>query len=348
MSEVTINTYKVDSVSPHPNADKLEIVRFGVNQTCEAKGLYQPGDVVAHFPPDILIPDRIGQQLGVAQYLKSAVYPGLLQPTHCRVGAIRLRGEPSFGFILKVKEEPGVDLTERFQGKKHEPPEPAFWKSSVLAAGHPLFQKYTDIQSYYKYPHAIEPDTYVRFTEKIHGTCSRVALIEGVFYVGTHHTCIKERDNKDRRSLYWGPFDLLENTLIELSKRFSGQPIIIYGEIFGSKIQRIDYGILGSTGYNVFDICINGRYLDWDSLQIIVKEFGLLFVPVLYEGPYTAAAVEQYVNGPATYASNCAFKGREGIVITPQIEQFSNILHGRAILKAVSVDYLQTRTSDSH
>jgi hypothetical protein len=37
----------------------------------------------------------------------------------------------------------------------------------------------------------------------------------------------------------------------------------------------------------------------------------------------------------------CKFKGREGIVITPLEEQFSDSIGGRLILKAVSSDYYE-------
>jgi len=39
----------------------------------------------------------------------------------------------------------------------------------------------------------------------------------------------------------------------------------------------------------------------------------------------------------------CAFKGREGCVITPQVEQFYAPTGGRLILKSVSADYLDRK-----
>jgi RNA ligase (TIGR02306 family) len=150
MSDLSILAVKVDAIYPHINADKLEIVKIGAYQTCETKGKYQVGDVVAHFPPDILIPPKVAVQLGVENYLKDAVYPGDSEKSRCRVGAIRLRGAASFGFLvpaqrrdicdtIKVDVEAGTDLTDRFHGVKYEPPEPEWFRVGDNAKNDPRF-----------------------------------------------------------------------------------------------------------------------------------------------------------------------------------------------------------------
>jgi hypothetical protein len=73
--------------------------------------------------------------------------------------------------------------------------------------------------------------------------------------------------------------------------------------------------------------------------------FGILTVSVLYEGVFFPGLVDKYVSGPTSIAPpddiRCAFRGREGIVITPLEEQFSDSIGGRLILKAVSSDYYE-------
>jgi len=54
--------------------------------------------------------------------------------------------------------------------------------------------------------------------------------------------------------------------------------------------------------------------------------------------------VEHFTCGPSTFDGiKSKFKGREGIVITPLIETWSECLQGRAILKHVSADYLNRK-----
>ena len=42
------------------------------------------------------------------------------------------------------------------------------------------------------------------------------------------------------------------------------------------------------------------------------------------------------------------FKGREGIVITPVVEAYSEVLRGRMILKSKSADYLDRKNAQDN
>jgi len=701
MSTLRIDAVTVDAVEPHPNADKLDVVTIGGYKVCEQKGKYAPGDTVAFFPPDILLPPHIALQLGVANYLKDAIYPGDFKKSKCRVGAIRLRGVPSFGFILKLNVPVGTDLTERFYGVKYEPPEPTWYTTGLHAKGDVRFHIYTDISNWRKYPNAIPVGTPVRLTEKVHGcvvaqtrirmadggnkyirdiqpgefvigyknrqptpskvikvwkngysndwlkiqfsrhrvgrgsnfgnitctpnhqflqpdanyknasqlkigdkvallrsdwylspvqeqillgkllgdgtlslssvnhhvtfghvnqvlvewTCrglgdlitpykdtrisgygslmyrarthtssfisekfqdfiqdgkkvvpvwvaneltplaiafwymddgslghhsnqedranfavcgftkedcdvlieglrkynikaiyyqaegysrlrlnaddaerlflliapyipsalqyklperyrghegwlpdpgvsykqaviwqsivsimsvnksqqrwdletethnylpssvvthnsnSRVGLINGEYMCGSHKTSLKPEDKNGRLSVYWMPLTADMKSMLSCISNGS-RNTIIFGEIYGSKVQFMDYGIAGRDGYRVFDISVDGVYLPWSEVVYYTTRFCIPRVPLLYEGPFSQEVVEQLVDGPTTVVPveevNCSFKGREGVVITPLEECYSPELNGRMILKAVSVDYLATRKSDSH
>lgn len=701
MSDLCIMAVKLDEVLPHPNADRLDLLRFGSYTVCDGRGKYMAGDIIAHFPPDMLIPNTLAKQLGVEQYLKEAIYPGDAYKSKCRVSAIRLRGCPSFGFILPVDAQPGDDLTERFHGVKFEPPEPLWYTQGQPAKHDPRFHCYTEIESWYnpRNKKAIPDGTPVRITEKIHGcvvsqtrvrmadgsnkyirgiqpgeyvigvdeggklvpskvlqifqngplsdwlkikflrqgvghgnsfgsiTCtpnhqfliggayipasnlkvgdellvlrgdwqlgytqeqillgkmlgdgslakimssahiawghvnraltdwtakglgdlttnardiqrsgygsliyrarthnslfilnkfgsfiregrkvvpewvsdelspislafwymddgslghhvsqedrahfavcgfteqdcqvlirglrrfniiaryyssggysrlrlnandaeklfalivpyipselqyklperyrgchawlpqslgsyttnlipqkvtsiesiskiqqrwdletethnylpsnivthnsnSRVGLIGGEFMCGSHKLNMKEFDKNDKPSTYWQPLTTnLKDMLYCLAE--GGKNVIAFGEIFGSKVQCMDYGIIGRGGYRLFDISVNGEYLPWEEVEYYATRFCVPTVPLLYTGPFTDELVNQFVDGPTTVAVEVKskFKGREGIVITPLVESFSPELGGRMILKAISVDYLQNRKTDSH
>jgi RNA ligase (TIGR02306 family) len=244
-------------------------------------------------------------------------------------------------------------MTERFHGVKFEPAESAFYKNECCAKGDPRFHTYTDIQNYRKYSRAIPDGTAVRITEKIHGTNSRIGIIDGEFMCGSHNTVKKQLDKAGNISTYWSP--LVNNLnlggmLEELAE--GGHNVIAFGEIFGSKVQFLDYGVVGRDGYRLFDISVDGQYLDWKVIQWWTQKYGIPLVPLLYEGPLTPEIVNQYVDGPTTVVEpekvHSQFKFREGCVITPLVEQYSPMIGGRMILKAVSVDYLEKRKTDSH
>jgi hypothetical protein len=78
----------------------------------------------------------------------------------------------------------------------------------------------------------------------------------------------------------------------------------------------------------------DGHFLDYDdALGGARSDF---LVPVLYRGPYSDRVVEDLIAGPSTVEG--ATNRREGVVIKPVKERFSERLCGRLILKAV--DYL--------
>jgi hypothetical protein len=109
------------------------------------------------------------------------------------------------------------------------------------------------------------------------------------------------------------------------------------------------YGyVKGQRGYRAFDIAINNLpfgkalYIDFDMKVELFKQFGIEMVPVLYRGLFSPEILEEYTSGSTTLCppENLTFKGREGIVVTPVKEQFSEVLLGRLILKSLSADYL--------
>ncbi len=378
MSETPIEVVVVKAVLPHPQADRLEIAKVLDTQFVTAKGDFTPGDLCVYFPPDMLIPESVGEILGISNYLKPTVYPGDLEKSKCRIGAIRLRGVASFGFGISVyvlaidgdsshslvcswdKCTEGTDVTEVFSGVKYQPPVTHCRGDSMRQPG--VFHKYTDIQHFYRYASAIPAGTPVRITEKIHGTNSRVGRVmdDGFeFMCGTHRRRVKPKDTHGRASLYWVPLtedmqDMLEfiaragefRLSVDVNTEEPPKPanVIVFGEIYGNKVSSMDYATPCGKGYRVFDISVNGEYLDWPDVHTYCSLFDIETVPVLYQGPFSPELVDRYINGPTTLADpekiRCKFKGREGIVITPLQEQYSEQV-GRMILKAVSADYYE-------
>jgi RNA ligase (TIGR02306 family) len=354
---------------PHSNADKLEIAKVAGTQTIIVKGQFKAGDLCVYFPPDILLPGDVSDQLGVAKYLKTAVWEGFSFP--CRVAATRLRGVPSYGFVQPCCTAwcIGTDVTDAFRAGKYEPPARIYrgygggtgevWGGLEREPAN--FHRYTDIQHYRKYRYLLPAGTPVRITEKIHGTNSRVGLLkidgEWQFLAGSHKTARKQIDPEGRESVYWAPLQRAGVLQLLTDLCNNGHPtgpandVILFGELYGPGVQDLDYGVpAGEIGWRLFDISFNGRYLDWSIVKDCCREYGIEMVPLLYEGSFDSALVDALTYGPTTVADESSvrakFKGREGIVITPLIEEACCI--GRLILKSVSADYLDRKGAEDN
>lgn len=350
MSKVFVEVVTVDALVPHPNADRLEIAKVLGTQVCVQKGSYKVGDLAIYFPPDMILPEVQSAELGVQQYLKE------IGGVRCRVGAARLRGVPSYGFLAKVPDlfivQVGDDVSIHYDAVKYEPPVKVARDGGVHAPCPfhlpevPNFHRYTDIQHYYRYAKALEPGTPVRITEKIHGANCRVGLIkidgEFDFVAGSHRKRLKH-PGTERQCAYWAAIDT--PGVMELLSALCDEQhdVVIYGEIFGPGVQDMDYGQEGRA-FRVFDISIDGRYIDADHLKEACDLFGVEMVPVLYEGPWNPELLEDLTHGTSVVGPHRGkFKGREGVVITPLTETYSDYLGGRLVLKSVSADYLDRK-----
>jgi RNA ligase (TIGR02306 family) len=354
MSDTPIEVVVVEAVEAHPHADRLEIVTVLGTKFISGKGDLRPGESCVYFPPDMLIDPDVAVALEVDTYLKHAQYKDQLIKTKCRIGAIRLRGIPSFGFGIPIAKLPTPywvssvgpnDVTAVFGGVKYQPPVHESLRGGNLASCPEEFHRYTSIQHFYRNARYLKPGTRVRITEKLHGTNSRVGLIntgdEAVFMWGSHRT----RKSSDG-SVYALPLTTDMRDMLQFISCCNEHNVIVFGEIYGAGVQAMDYGTGMGRGYRVFDISVNGEYLDWGDVFTFCELFDIDTVPVLYTGTFTYELIDRFIDGPTTMADTddirCKFKGREGIVITPLIEQPAGGRRGtRLILKAVSADYYE-------
>jgi len=247
MSKTIISVERVNEVNHHPDADRLDVVQVLGYQVITGRDNFKVGDSAIYFPPDMLIPNSIAVDLGVDTYLKHAVYPGDIGKSQCRVGACRLRGLPSHGFLIPTPDwaadmEFGTDVTNDFCGKKYEPPVRQGCGDVERESGN--FPQYTSIENIQRYGDRIEEGTEVVITEKIHGTNVRMGYVqddtpEGPvwnFAAGSHKVRRKEGSG-----LYWKFMtEEIKHLLMELHNISLGASIIVYGEIFGTGIQDLD------------------------------------------------------------------------------------------------------------
>ena len=358
MSQCFPEIVRIDDVKVHSNAEKLELAIIRGTQVVVGKGYLKPGEKVVYFPPDLLLPDKLAEDLKVTKYLKHSTFPGSLYKTQCRVGAVRLRGEGSYGFVVKLDEiapfadglpgtEEGADLTAVLKTVKYEPPVRTAgygFASAPAAPAFPQFHEYTSIEHLWRYEKCFLEGETVVITEKIHGTNSRVGVIdvdgEFRFFAGSHHVNRKP-PSPTIQCVYWEP---LENgNLLELLNNLCNEQhnVIVFGEIYGHGVQDMDYGVeKGKRGFRVFDISINGKYVDFPFLREACAAHEVEMVPVVYEGPFSLDTVKEHTSGPALAGNHSGkFKGREGVVVKPIYERFDERLYGRLILKSVCADY---------
>ena len=357
MSTLIIEVCAVEEIAPIPDADRIERIRVKNWWCVSGKGHYKVGDKAVYVPPDSLIPKDLAERWGISKYC-SPVKENGVNVEGFRVRACRFRGMASFGTIQDPDDLSwpiGHDVKEHYGITKYETP----MRSNEGDSASPLavFHAYTSIENIGNFPNVFSENEEVIITEKIHGTNSRVGLaINGrdvEFMAGSHSVRRKEFNDSGVRSRYWLPFNLnpescaLRTLLNKIwLSQAANKSVIVFGEIFGAGIQDMTYGGNG-VFFRVFDIAVDDIYLDYDVVKEYLKDTGIELVPLLYRGPFSIEKVSELVDGPTTVcdpsAIKSSFKGREGVVIKSAKERFDRNFGGRAILKAISVDYLSRR-----
>lgn len=357
---------KIDNIEEHPNADRLEIAYIGGWKTIVQKNKFNSGDNVVFFPPDSILVESLHSHLGITNYCAQIKDSGNKR----RVRATRLRSITSYGTIAPVKSieqyckdnnklwgKQSVIKTLKFLFTEHKTVEenltivlevehyepPVKISKGGNAKACQSFHTYTKIAHWRDYPDVLKEDDEIVITSKIHGTSWRAGLCEDfILMAGSHY-----RRKKSGEGLYWQPLqwypqiqDLLEKIHQETKKS-----VVIFGEIYGSGVQKMTYGLKdGKKDLRVFDISVDGVYINYEEMLGYCQKFDIPIVPSLYIGKYSARIVEDFTDGPVVICKPeevvGKFKGREGVVIRPVKERYSEEMQGRVILKSVSADYL--------
>lgn len=360
MSDLLVRVVTIDEVLPHPNADKLEIVKVGGWQIVSGKGNYAVGQTAVHVPPDAMVPKAHADEWEVTQYLswKKDAARG-------RVKAVKLRGAPSYGFLAPndTNAEVGTDLAAHYSIEKYEEPVSSGMQAGQMARNHPLFHTYTDIQNLRNYPDQLSYGDPLIVTEKIHGTNSRVGWVrtpdpwngEMSDYLeqvaGSHHTQRKIED----AGVYGLPFEKYGESLDKLLTwilNHSGERIdslIVFGEIYGPGVQDLHYGATEKE-WRIFDIAINGVYMPWTTIQYVKNEFNLPIVPHVPPGIYSFEELCELAEGDSVLSPG---QIREGIVVRPMYEMTwgrgtLDPNPKRMIFKVISSDYMTRKGGTEH
>lgn len=352
MSTLIVDVNEVKEILPHNNADSLEIVNIKGWQVVVQKGQFVSGDLGVYFPPDSLLTEELANRLGVWKYTSKG-----------KVKGIRLRGEPSYGLLIPITELPeidkmnkplfiGDDVAEILGVTKWEPP-PDF-RAGDMETPHPLFQKYTDIESYGNFPDVFNDDEFVVLTEKIHGTNSRVGLVENEWMAGSHNVR-KKMPEVWGGDLYWWPLTYgkkesdgqsdVQKMLIELADLYSAKAITLFSEVYGW-VQKLRYGHKpGMISFAAVDLCVDGKYIDWLEFERLMKIYNIPIAPILEIaklGYIKDIGLDKFASGKTKLLN---FDGtpidqiREGFVMKP-VKERTDPKIGRVILKLKNIDYI--------
>ncbi len=180
-------------------------------------------------------------------------------------------------------------------------------------------------------------------TVKIDGTSVTYILYDGEFLVCSRNRIIHSpwEDCFYDSNVYWSVAikKEIEKKMRDLSKKYNNRDFAIQGEIAGSGIQknRLNLKEHELFIFNIYDIH-HQRYLADDAMRELSEIMGLIPVPVARHLDNFNSTVDELLElAKGKYESGY---DREGIVIRPIVEQYSEALRGRLSFKVINNDYL--------
>ena len=253
------------------------------------------------------------------------------------------------------------DFAEYLGITKYEPVIPARFAGRAAGADFDATISY-DFENIKKRPDLFDDGMDVVITEKLHGTLLMVGLVpksiwEGKPWAdkcpsfGDYKGVVSSKGNAkngilldpaDETNLYVSEARDLWDCMyhIELSDGSprGGEPIFLFGEIFGQGVQDLGYGET-LPAFRAFDVYVGkrdeGAYLN--PAQLTEYCFGVInVVPRLYTGPYSLAKVLELTDGDTTLGVK---QIREGVVICAA-DGSSHKRYGRRKAKSISAAYL--------
>lgn len=362
---------KINSVVEIPGADNIELVMVNGWMSITKKGEYKEGDLVVVATTDAVIPQKLSDDLGITNYLRKGQ----------RVRTVKLRGVYSeclilpIGFIPEKYRYEGSDCMELLGIFKYEPPVKTV---TLVSNGRKIrYDENPNFHIYYKFPNQKNvPDMFsetdiVVITRKLHGTNARFAIVRkkklsfldrvkmffgnkwaGFEFVLGSHNVEKGSDSQgfystdvwkevgekyNMREKLWN-YVKTYYTPKDLQKGF-----IIYGEIYGSGIQKnYDYG-LDTLKFAGFDVEVDGEY---QSYSLETRHFSSMDLPQvekLYLGYWDKEKQDQFVFNNFINGTKVP---HEGIVV----KEISGNRH--KVSKVINPDYSifseKNNVGDSH
>lgn len=104
---------------------------------------------------------------------------------------------------------------------------------------------------------------------------------------------------------------------------FGDKEVVLYGEGYGYKIARYfeysSYGFSTGVDFVLFDVVVDGYYLERHNIEDVAKQLGIKVVPIIGHGTLPEA-IEKVKKG---FKSQWGDFQAEGIVARPRVEMFT-------------------------
>lgn len=338
------NIKQIIDLQPHMNADSLELAIIEGWQCVVKKGDFQVGDLVVYIAIDTVLPNH-------------PAWAQFLEARNWRVRLIKLRGELSYGLILKTDVLPtdrdfiiyeGLDVAEMLGVEKYEKPDSNVGgpgnRTKARSTTFPRFVGWqvTDeinIQSKKRLLEELRGHPYY-FSTKADGSSASFSFAptltcpEGEFIVATRRQWVDfNAESDDNWSKVARKYEL-ENTLKE------NREWAIQAELVGPTIQKNRLGLADHEIriFNVFNTATR-KYGDLTDLKNFCQATGLPMVEILEEGTdfqYDLPKLLEFA-GKTKYENG---HPAEGMVVRPQQELYSSCLRDRLSFKVLNSAYL--------
>lgn len=334
---------KILSVEPIPDADKIEVASILGWTVVMKKNQFHENDLVIYCEIDSILPDtewtkflngilRIRTRRFRKQLSQGIAFPLNILPNYEK----ELNGMESCndGTGARLYLSEGTDVTELLGVKKWEPNIPA-QLTGIIKDNFPSCVHKTDEIRVQSIPRIFEEITGIEvyISTKVDG-CSMTCVVnpQGEFEVCSRNLSLKESEGNS----YWKIARKLD---IENILRTTGNRYSIQGELAGPGIQRNRLGLneLDLFVFNVYDI-IDGKHLDFEEFKEFCRRNGLKTVPIDEVTIFNFTLEQLLEKAKGKYLSG---NNREGIVIRPTIEMYSNVLKGRMSFKVINNDFLE-------
>jgi RNA ligase (TIGR02306 family) len=342
---------KIDEIRPIKDADRIEVAKIGGWNVIVKKGEFKEGDLCVYCEIDCLLPEK-----PEFEFLRSK---------HFRIKTIKMKNQLSQGIIFPLcilgnkcnDFKVGTEVTEQLGIKKYEAPispqlmgmakgnfpthiipktdeeriQNCLGVLDELKGKLCYITQKEDGTSFTAY-HNVEVDMNPEDPglKEVFGVCSRNLELKNESFPGSDV------------NVYWKiakQYDI-ENKLKDYYHNY-GVNLAIQGEICGDGINKNPLGLSRNTQqlhiFNIWNID-EQKYLDYELIETVCSELGIPMVETIYFGRFNFTLEEllKMAEGKYTGTNN----EREGIVIRPDFETFSETLQGRLSFKVINNLYL--------
>lgn len=336
MTEWHCQAVKIESITPHPNADNLSIAltTAGMYPVIIKNNQFNVGQIVGYIAIDTLVPD-----VQEFHFLNSQLEVGKIPEKKRILKAKKIRGIYSQGLIIAIDQKfnEGDSIVQEYGFKKYEPPEEAEAEAKLDAADTLKNGKaeappkgwsipYYDIDGLRKFERLLPKDSEIVIHEKLHG-------FNGSFVYDEQRLWVKSRNLYKKyvegTSCSWWDIAIQYN-LEEKLKKYP--QMVFFGEVYGG-IKGFPYDCENKLKVRFFDIfdLTTKKYVDYDRFLEIINSLDLPVVPELYRGLWKdKETMFAFAEGNSTLNPKHI---REGFVVKPTKE--TSCYNGRVQFKLI-------------